>query len=207
MSVNARASQTDLLGRLTTRPLFTDKRQFLFACTAGASVALTTLSVSADSPSPAAAPSLVQPQAAIDQQINQQRAFVANAIEQSQTLLATLLQQSRATTGTDFVFVPGIQTPSAERVSNFVAQQSEFISDYADAMRQRNAQIAGDFSDYANLRAGLFFQTGSIFGLTGADSDLPQSPSPIVPPAVTRPFPGLIEAPAGGFFALLDHTP
>ena len=160
----------------------------------------------ADLLSTAPNPLIEQHQSVIEQELSQQRAFVAAALEQSQAVLSNLMEQNHSVAGTNFGFDPASQNPAAERLSDFSAQQAEIIADYALGMRLRNERIAGDFSDHVNARALLFFQTGSLFGLTDLELEDPQTDPPIAPPALTVPFPGLT-APIGGFFAMTDSNP
>lgn len=183
-----------------------DKSKIALSCLASVSLFSTALMAHAEIPYPTAAPHMAQHKTLIDQELNQQREFVAGSIAQSQAILSSLLEQSEAAAATNFGFDPATRDPAAERISDFSGQQSDFIAEYAQGMRLRNAQIAGDFSDHINTRALLFFQTGSLYGVADLELEAPEFDPPIDPPEITVPFPGLT-APVGGFFAILDSNP
>jgi len=184
----------------------TNKRRAALSAVAVACFVSTTLAVTAETPSSATSPHSMQHEALINQQLAHQREFVAGALAQSQAVLTALLLQSHTSSYTNFQFAPDTRGPITERISEFSSAQEDLISEYAQGMRLRNAQIAGEFSDHLDARALMFFQAGSLYGPPELEFEAPNLPSPIAPPDISVPFPGLT-APLGGFFATLDTNP
>lgn len=184
----------------------TDTRRVSLSGLACACVLSAALSVAAETPSSAQSPHSLQHEALIDQQLITQREFVADALAQSQAVLTALLLQSHTSSATNFQFAPDTRDPVTERISEISSAQESFIAEYALGMRLRNAQLEGDFSDHLNARALMFFQTGSLYDGPDLEFEAPSLPSPVTPPTISVPFPGLT-APIGGFFATLDTNP